>query len=49
MQRSQCLQVSVIRHMVWKGYTAWAKVGTQTHGGVYVGDGLKNQDTSFMI
>jgi len=49
VQKSQCLQFSVIRHLVWKGYTAWSKVGSQIHGGVYIGDGLKNNEFCFLL
>lgn len=40
---------AIIRNHVWAGYTAYHQTGTNTFGGVYVGDGLKNADLAFMI
>lgn len=49
VQRSQDQSVAVIRNNVWRGYTAFAKVNSQDHGSVYVGDGLKNENFCFML
>lgn len=48
VQTSQCKKYSVIRHNIWRGYTAWSKVNCNDHGSVYVGDGLKNLNFFFM-
>jgi len=40
---------SIIRNHLWKGYTSYHAVGTQYHGGIYVGDGLKNLNICFMM
>jgi len=40
---------SIIRHNAWPGFTAYHMKGTQKHGSIYVGDGLKNDNITFMI
>lgn len=39
--------VAVIRSVEWPGYTMFHRVETAVHGGVYIGDGLKNMEMSF--
>lgn len=41
--------LAYIRNNVWKGYTAYAAVGQKHHGGIYVGDGIKNQNACFIM
>ena len=41
--------LAIIRNHLWKGYTSYHAVGTQQHGGIYVGDGLKNLNMCFMM
>ena len=49
IQKDSSESTAIIRHNEWAGYTAYAKVGSQTFGGVYVGDGLKNTNLSFQL
>ena len=42
-------QHALIRNNVWKGYIAFAALGKQKHGGIYVGDGLKNMNVQFTM
>lgn len=49
VQKDSNGKTAVIRNHVWAGYTAYHKVGSNTFGGVYIGDGLKNADLAFMI
>jgi radial spoke head protein 9 len=49
IQTSNDYTTAIIRNNVWKGYTAFHKKETQEHGGIYVGDGLKNGNFCFMI
>jgi len=41
--------MAIIRNNIWKGYTAFAKVDSNEHGAVYVGDGLKNENFCFLV
>ena len=38
-----------IRSLVWPGYVAYHRTGTNSFGGVYIGKGLKNADLAFML
>ena len=40
---------AVIRNNVWRGYTAFHRPCTNEHGGIYVGDGIKNGNFCFMV
>ena len=41
--------VVLIRSRLWPGYTSYARANTNIFGGVYIGDGVCNQDLPFMI
>ena len=41
--------VAILRNMIWPGFFAYHKAGSNTFGSVYIGDGLKNADLPFMI
>lgn len=41
--------VANIRNLLWPGYYAYHKVGTELHGSFYFGDGRKNNDLPFML
>lgn len=41
--------ISIVRSLLWHGYVAFHKLGTQTYGGVYIGNGVKNADLPFML
>jgi radial spoke head protein 9 len=41
--------VAILRNMIWPGYFAYHKVGTNIFGSVYIGEGLKNADLPFML
>lgn len=49
MQKGSGGKMAFIRNNVWKGYTAFAAVGEKYHGGIYVGDGIKNTNMCFMM
>ena len=49
IQKDSNGKCAVIRNHMWAGYTAYHVAGTNSFGGVYVGDGLKNADLAFMI
>ena len=34
---------------MWQGYQFYHKLGSQSFGAIYVGDGLKNLDLHFMV
>jgi radial spoke head protein 9 len=38
-----------IRSLQWPGFSFFHKAGTKKFGGIYVGDGLKNEQLQFMI
>ncbi|EEQ97518.1 Protein C6orf206, putative [Perkinsus marinus ATCC 50983] len=40
---------TVLRSLVWPGYTAFHVPGSTLYGGVYLGDGLRNSDLPFML
>lgn len=40
--------VSLIRNNIWVGYSAYCKAGKNCYGGVYFGNGIKNQNIAFM-
>ena len=40
--------VALIRNNVWRGYTAFSKANSTSHGAVYVGNGMKNTAFCFM-
>ena len=42
VQKGGAVGQAIIRHNAWNGYTAFHKACTQSHGSVYIGDGLKN-------
>ena len=48
LQKDDTGRVSIIRNNIWKGYTAYHKKDTPEHGSIYVGDGLKNENFTFM-
>ena len=37
------------RNLIWPGYYSMHKMGTSFFGGVYLGNGKKNIDVTFMI
>ena len=39
---------ALIRNNVWKGFTAYASASNAKNGCCYVGNGLKNNDFTFM-
>ena len=45
---SRCKNVSV-RSLLWPGYFAFHRLGSDLFGGVYMGEGSKNIDLAFMI
>ena len=50
VQRDEINQaVVLIRSRLWPGYTSYARANTNIFGGVYIGDGVCNQDLPFMI
>ena len=49
LQKDTAGRMAMIRNNIWKGYTAFAKVGSQEHGSVYVGDGVKNENFCFIL
>ena len=38
-----------VRSLLWPGYFAFHRLGSDLFGGVYVGEGSKNVDLPFMI
>mmetsp|Transcript_2413 Transcript_2413/g.6109 ORF Transcript_2413/g.6109 Transcript_2413/m.6109 type:complete len:276 (-) Transcript_2413:72-899(-) len=49
VQLDPCEQRAVIRSLMYPGYTFYHDVCTSNFGGVYVGDGSKNDDIAFML
>ena len=49
IQKDTTGQMAVIRNNVWAGFTAYHKAASGDFGGIYNGDGLKNQDLVFML
>jgi radial spoke head protein 9 len=41
--------VVTIRSRLWPGFFAYHRANTNLHGGVYMGDGIKNIDLMFML
>lgn len=41
--------VAVVRNQLWPGYYGFHRCNTNVHGGVYIGDGLRNNDLPFML
>ncbi|KAJ1619394.1 hypothetical protein T492DRAFT_1085728 [Pavlovales sp. CCMP2436] len=41
--------LTVVRSLVWPGYSAYCLPGTSAWGSVYVGDGMKNGDVAFSL
>ena len=44
-----CEQWVTVRNLVWQGYLAFQKLGTQEFGGVYLGNGVKQADVPFYL
>ena len=42
-------QVAVIRNRLWPGYFGYHKINTNVFGGLYIGNGVCNQDLPFLI
>jgi len=42
-------EVAIIRNRLWQGYYGYHKLNTGIFGGIYVGDGVCNQDLPFLI
>ena len=38
-----------VRSLLWPGYFAFHRLGSDLFGGVYIGEGCKNVDLPFMI
>lgn len=41
--------VAIVRSQLWPGYYAYHRSNTNIFGGVYIGDGLRNNDLAFML
>lgn len=41
--------VAIVRSQLWPGYYAYHRCNTNVLGGVYIGDGLRNNDLPFML
>ena len=41
--------LACLRSLLWPGYFSYHKASTQSYGGIYIGDGIKNSDLPFMI
>ena len=39
----------VMRNRVWPGFTAFARANCDIYGGLYIGNGIKQIDLSFML
>jgi hypothetical protein len=37
------------RSLLWPGYAFWHEIGTPAYGGLYVGDGVRNDDLCFCV
>jgi len=49
VQKDTSGRMAIMRNFSWAGYTAYHCVNSADFGGVYVGDGLRNDDLPFMM
>jgi radial spoke head protein 9 len=48
-QLDQSGKNTILRSLLWPGYSFYHTHGTKRFGSVYIGDGLKNQELAFML
>lgn len=41
--------LACLRSLLWPGYFMYHKASSQSYGGIYIGDGVKNSDLEFML
>ena len=49
MQEDVTKSVVTVRSHIWPGFYAYHRCNTPSHGCVYIGDGLRNNDLAFML
>ena len=49
LQKDTTESVVIIRNKLWPGYYAYHRLNSQIYGGLYIGNGLRNNDLPFMV
>lgn len=49
LQRDERQETTVVRSLMWPGYSFYHKSGTRNFGAIYIGDGLKNLELHFIV
>jgi radial spoke head protein 9 len=49
VQKDTTESVILLRNKLWPGYYAYHRLNSQIYGGLYIGNGLRNNDLPFML
>ena len=49
LQKDERQETTVVRSLMWPGYTFYHKSDTRNFGAIYIGDGLKNLELHFIV